>query len=1846
MKYGHDDADRGIIRDRRRGQIRTSYGGGNGRNNRNVCVGSHRDCRGRRHKSTYCRLHQQQYRRGASVSFLTMMCLMTAVTIISSSQLLSSSSSSSSLRIYAVDAAETDAPYWSQFTGSTGEDKSLDDEEDDEDDDDLFSITQASPIINREIQVSVKAPWPTNPQHNVLCEAYAFLASFSESSASANTRLPPPQYRFLEALTESHGRDHLNTFDKATEYALEVWEKSISSSSSSSSEEEKEGECDATTSDAGLSTSSSSFGRLLKVALTMRAMSPTCELHRSTAQRQYPDQVEYLEAFVVIATALDPANKNGQKETILETSADLPDSTTDLPKLSASERSSILFPTEVVRTFHDYEGEEDSFGFVILYAQLGGHSFATFHQRLVELKIPFVVRHLLNSGSGSDGGFSDMNNLEDEETDLPVTLLQGYGVRLDVKNLEYKVFDDRGSDDSNKDQSTMVDLSSLNTEHDGVNQFLAGVNLTALGLDKFVAEKGDEGESDDETSNSTKTVNLRQELWARHEEYERQHQLIPPSWQRRKLSLQATAVIARSKHPLLTLQDVSQNLPSLASTLVHIDVPDEIQNVAEQMESSLSRLLRSSTAGGLWINGRSMNVARPSFNVFEMINMLQKEQVKTNQLVSTLQPLFLSSDKDKESALDALQKVQQAWIQGEAFFVQDKGDGMDDEYYEDEDESEGGNSGTSTIFRIDLATGDEAVTYMNDLEKDRGYSRLTTSVQQMLMGMQYGMAPSIRRNLFTILSVEDPLQESPSMGLSLAAQLSQQQFPARLGSIVVSKEDVDTCSKWARETKSDAGQPCPLAGKSWLDADDTPSVTEFSNIKLNARDIHRLLAYMRNSFKDQSEALIPYQAYLFSSLTQSPPANGRFYSLKDLFVVHNEILQEFQLSSKHSLERIAEDLLEDEQDSKSSYGGSVRFAVDKGLKPGMSFCNGRPLPDSSESGGSIQKIFSEEQQMVFNMVMEQKITDTKPRNFYYKLIKGKKKNVYPRLHPLLTSGSEADTTVTIQHPFTFESLLVPQSMEGTSSQHTEALFVFEAVLEIDTLKGLSIARDFLTTMNDIQNTIGGTKIGVKYRIIPSSTRAANSQVCRLFASAGSIEFQSTLETLKQLIDDPSTEIDESKFVPTAASMCADIAYLKKTLPSQNFITCNGRMYVLEDDELDTVDIELLSTIGVDASKAVTELLKEYIETANGYDAISRATSFLVSAKASSEKRADPDKKIRNIELESGVDETANMLRFAWNTDTSEENGVGIMVTAIVDPVTETAQRLSPLLLLLRDELKLPVKLIFAPRTELNSDSNVPISSYYRFVADATQYQEGLTGPGAYFSDLPSNHVLTLRMDVPEPWDVQQVKAIQDTDNLRCDAVAGCGDERSNEAPLYLQRHLTTVEYGLEHLLFFGQCYETTGTPPNGLQLLLSSGGGVELNPSTNDVEIQPDGTVVENNDVTSKESAANGIYSDTLVMKTVGYWQLRANPGVWDLRINEKSRGADIFDMIDGKIRNGMVKEASKFPNGRKQLIVGDFLGRGELLLVKRKPGYERASLFYENEKDIATDNNEEDVVHVFSLATGHLYERLLKIMILSVTKRTSTKVKFWLFENFLSPNFKATSLAMAKEIGCEIEFVTYKWPEWLRGQSEKQRIIWGYKILFLDVLFPLNVKKIIYVDADQVVRGDLKELRDMDLQGAPYGYTPMCSSNEETIGFQFWREGFWASHLRDKPYHISALYVVDLQKFRKDLVGDILRSQYQQLSADPNSLSNLDQDLPNYAQHEVPIFSLPQEWLWCESWCSLETKPQAKTIDLCNNPQHKEPKLSMAKRIISGELFEESWVELDQEVEAYDKKFLASVTS
>ena len=132
---------------------------------------------------------------------------------------------------------------------------------------------------------------------------------------------------------------------------------------------------------------------------------------------------------------------------------------------------------------------------------------------------------------------------------------------------------------------------------------------------------------------------------------------------------------------------------------------------------------------------------------------------------------------------------------------------------------------------------------------------------------------------------------------------------------------------------------------------------------------------------------------------------------------------------------------------------------------------------------------------------------------------------------------------------------------------------------------------------------------------------------------------------------------------------------------------------------------------------------------------------------------------------------------------------------------------------------------------------------------------------------------------------------------------------------------------------------------------------------------------------------------------------------------------------------------------------------------------------------------------------------------------------------------------------------------------------------------------------------------------------------------YRFWNSGYWKNHLAGRKYHISALYVIDLVKFRQIAAGDRLRGQYQALSQDPNSLANLDQDLPNNMIHQVPIKSLPQEWLWCETWCDQDSKKKAKNIDLCNNPLTKESKLDAARRIVK------EWTDYDEEIHNFIEK-------
>ncbi|VDP91336.1 unnamed protein product [Echinostoma caproni] len=422
------------------------------------------------------------------------------------------------------------------------------------------------------------------------------------------------------------------------------------------------------------------------------------------------------------------------------------------------------------------------------------------------------------------------------------------------------------------------------------------------------------------------------------------------------------------------------------------------------------------------------------------------------------------------------------------------------------------------------------------------------------------------------------------------------------------------------------------------------------------------------------------------------------------------------------------------------------------------------------------------------------------------------------------------------------------------------------------------------------------------------------------------------------------------------------------------------------------------------------------------------------------------------------------------------------ILGVVNPTSRDAQRLSHILAVLQQSLPNQMRIVLNPIVNL---PELPVKN--REIINSNPII-----PRVEFSHLPGQPILTLGMDAPHGWMVAAVEAVHDLDNLRLADVYG----------------VVEAVYELEYLLLEGHCFtEGSMKPPRGLQLTL--GPASDLN------------------------------QHDTIVMANLGYFQLKAGPGNWHLRI-----------------RAGLHRICSV-----------------SFFLIPPPPFNPILSFAF-------------------------------RIMMLTVIRHTESPVKFWFLKNYLSPTFKKFIPHMAAEYGFEYELVEYQWPRWLHSQTEKQRIIWGYKILFLDVLFPLNVTKIIYVDADQIVRADLQELADLDLEGAPYGYTPFCDSRKEMDGFRFWKQGYWANHLNGRPYHISALYVVDLHRFRQLAAGDRLRGQYHGLSQDPNSLSNLDQDLPNNMIHQVRKNSCYTDYLLTDrvrvrrSWARIDETGETKIED------------------------------------------------
>nr|XP_039250114.1 UDP-glucose:glycoprotein glucosyltransferase 1-like [Styela clava] len=1083
---------------------------------------------------------------------------------------------------------------------------------------------------------------------------------------------------------------------------------------------------------------------------------------------------------------------------------------------------------------------------------------------------------------------------------------------------------------------------------------------------------------------------------------------------------------------------------------------------------------------------------------------------------------------------------------------------------------------------------DPAVIWLNDIEKDKKYKHWPTNLHELLRPAFPGTLRRLKKNWCHLVFVVDPLNPQMEHLITTAEALWANDIPIKFGFVFIVNDEKEV------DGLTDAGVGLIRAynfAKSELSGDE--AFTFLAGIYKSLKDDKKLTSdhiveKMKKKFPGEDLELI---LGVKSDYDEDRRSGKSFYRSSGLTGDVNVLMNGELLSSSELNEENFEDIVIERVFEATRY---LQRAIYMGEVSGTA---------------NLLDFFMQRPEVVprFNDI----ILKDEPKfiNFQGKAVAEPEYWDKKKFRDLSNTEQTATVTKYLKKSYLAKS-------DSTTIIRPVTMWI---VTDVETKHGRLLVQNALKHIK----SSGLSRVGIIYnpsnkengdgffvRAIEATLATQQNNNARNFILK--ITKEENAEALasgtKKLPDFYVGGMDEDRFdklfqqspkvlLPHIASQsifCKNVLNLKK---GESAVVANGRIISLPDPEVEfvTADFKLLETVLLSSA---TQMIKENLEkegltmsdTAEDSDLIMKLTSLLSTQPPLESER-------RSLQVAGSQHSVIQM-------ESRDESIPAFSIVAVLDPASESAQQISALISVLYDVINTQVKIYMNCQEKL---SDMPVKRFYRYVLD-TEPKFKMSnylydGPLAKFSDMPRKTLLTMTIFPPEGWMVAAVKAVYDLDNIKLEEVSSAS---------------VTAEYELEHLLLEGHCSDVmTGSRPGGLQFTL----GTKSNP----------------------------LLVDTIVMANLGYFQLKANPGAWFLRLRE-GKSQDIYDIT------GHSRTDSPPGNNNITVLMDSFKSRVIMVKVSKKPEKLDEDLL-DDDKDSKKEGSpgiwdsiantltggttgggtafqgSEDVLNIFSLASGHLYERLMRIMIVSVLRTTKAKVKFWMLKNYLSPHFKNFIPKMAEKYGFEYELVQYKWPNWLNQQKEKQRTMWGYKILFLDVLFPLDVDKIIFVDADQIVRADLRELRDLDLEGNPYGYTPFCDDRKEMDGFRFWKQGYWRQHLAGRKYHISAIYVVDLKKFRRIAAGDRLRGQYQGLSQDPNSLSNLDQDLPNNMIHQVGIKSLPQEWLWCETWCSDASKPAAKTIDLCNNPKTKESKLTAAVRIVP------EWTEYDNEIKTLQKE-------
>jgi UDP-glucose:glycoprotein glucosyltransferase len=405
---------------------------------------------------------------------------------------------------------------------------------------------------------------------------------------------------------------------------------------------------------------------------------------------------------------------------------------------------------------HNYEAndkiddvllDKNELSHIILYGIIGSSSYCSLHKKLsAQCKdnlIKYSTRH----------AYPDMTPISSD------VRLQGYGVFLDIKNMEYKNVDDRvksDSDDGNNDISKIEEIAPSFPENEEIMGIVFskvyerhsnyGGELTVLR--EQILKKSADGIG---TSEEMKV------------------------WKMKDLGLQSlqSIILQSNKHVSSTLSnsqlaidkltDIVQNFPKVAALLSSIKVDRKIRSdVQEYWSSSIPSTVPSNA---IFINGVVVDLTGNTFNIYDLLNTIKDEILKMNKLESldlpvSLPPLLKNIASSMNSDVISTNPMLAQF---------------------------------GRITRIDISKGGKhTVNFINNLERDSTYKKWPKSLR--VLNQPSWSLQSIAKNLYTLVIVIDP---STVAGASLFLQVYmmwQQEYPVRFGFVLACPSDnTDIC---------------------------------------------------------------------------------------------------------------------------------------------------------------------------------------------------------------------------------------------------------------------------------------------------------------------------------------------------------------------------------------------------------------------------------------------------------------------------------------------------------------------------------------------------------------------------------------------------------------------------------------------------------------------------------------------------------------------------------------------------------------------------------------------------------------------------------------------------------------------------------------------------------------------------------------------------------------------------------------------------------------------------------------------------------------------------------------------